>query len=84
MKCRQEFGGRLNTHAEPVTADKVTPRRPNDIPPASMFAPAPEMSRMPITDFAGVEFYSDATLPMQFNAPRQSNCGTLLLWTRER
>ena len=30
MKCRQEFGGRLNTHAEPVTADKVTPIERHD------------------------------------------------------
>ena len=53
-------------------------------PAVSMFAPAPDMSRLPVSDFAGVEFYSDATLPIQFNAFRFTNCGSLFLWTRER
>ena len=50
----------------------------------SMSPPAPDMARMPITDFGGVEFYSDANVPAQFAGPKATSCGTLLLWTRER
>jgi hypothetical protein len=46
--------------------------------------PPPDVSHMPVADFAGVEFYEgSSTVPPKFagiNAP----CGLLLLWTREK
>ena len=47
--------------------------------------PAPDLSQIPVNNLAGVEFYSgSASLPVQFSAIKASECGTLLLWTRER
>jgi len=44
----------------------------------------PDMGRMDGTDLGGIEYYAGgATMPPQFNATG-SNCGTLLLWSRER
>lgn len=44
----------------------------------------PDFRLMPIDQFAAVEYYAGgATLPPQFNTTG-SECGTLLLWTRER
>ena len=44
----------------------------------------PDFNRIAVREYAAVEFYpSDASLPMQYSN-RGSDCGTLLLWTRER
>ena len=44
----------------------------------------PDFNRIQAREYAAVEFYpSDASLPMQYSN-RGSDCGTLLLWTRER
>lgn len=43
-----------------------------------------DMNRMPVNQFAGVEFYpGSGTGPPQYNVTG-GGCGTLLLWTRER
>ena len=42
----------------------------------------PDLSPFLVTDLAGVEFYpGQASLPVQF---KSGQCGTLLLWTREK
>lgn len=42
----------------------------------------PDLSSFLVSDLAGVEFYpGQASLPVQF---KSGQCGTLLLWTRER
>jgi protocatechuate 3,4-dioxygenase beta subunit len=47
--------------------------------------PAPDVARMQVRDYAAVELYSgNAALPVQFSAIRSSDCGVLLLWSRER
>jgi hypothetical protein len=47
-------------------------------------APAPDLGRTLVRELAGVEFYAgSATLPAQFSAIKTSDCGVLLLWTRE-
>jgi hypothetical protein len=47
--------------------------------------PAPNLSQIPVRELAGVEFYAgSASVPAQFAAIRKSDCGVLLLWTRER
>ena len=47
--------------------------------------PAPDLARMQVRDFAAVEFYAGgATMPVQFSQMKASDCGVLLLWTRER
>ena len=44
----------------------------------------PDFNRIAVREYAAVEFYpSDASLPMQ-SSNRGSDCGTLLLWTREK
>lgn len=44
----------------------------------------PDFNRFAVREYAAVEFYpGDASLPLQFSN-RSSDCGTLLLWTRER
>jgi hypothetical protein len=44
----------------------------------------PDFGRMTARDYAAVEFYAGgATIPAQYNATG-SDCGVLLLWTRER
>lgn len=44
----------------------------------------PDFNRINVREYAAVEFYpGDASLPMQYNSSR-TDCGTLLLWTRER
>jgi hypothetical protein len=44
----------------------------------------PDFNSLEVSRFAGVEFYAGgATLPPKYNATA-SDCGTLLLWTRER
>jgi hypothetical protein len=47
--------------------------------------PAPDLTQFQVRDLAGVEFYSGpAGVPAQFSTMRSSDCGVLLLWTRER
>ena len=47
-------------------------------------ANVPDMSRINIADYAGIEYYAGgASVPLQYNAST-GNCGVLLLWTRER
>jgi hypothetical protein len=42
----------------------------------------PNLNDFSVKDLAGVEYYpGDATAPPQYH---QSNCGLLLLWTREK
>ena len=49
-----------------------------------------DVSKMPINEYAGVEFYAGpATAPAQYNATGHAGrsgatCGIMLLWTRER
>ncbi len=44
----------------------------------------PDFNRIAVREYAAVEFYpGDASLPLQYSN-RGSECGTLLLWTRER
>ncbi|MEO8334950.1 MAG: hypothetical protein ABI664_08260 [bacterium] len=44
----------------------------------------PDFNRFAVGEYAAVEFYpGDASLPLQYSN-RGSDCGTLLLWTRER
>jgi hypothetical protein len=44
----------------------------------------PDFNRINVREYAAVEFYpGGASLPMQYNSTG-SDCGTLLLWTRER
>jgi hypothetical protein len=44
----------------------------------------PDFGRLTARDYAAVEFYAGgATIPAQYNATG-SDCGVLLLWTRER
>jgi hypothetical protein len=46
--------------------------------------PPPDVTRIAVSELAGVEFYpSSGTGPVEYNAT-DSGCGTLLLWTRER
>jgi hypothetical protein len=46
--------------------------------------PPPNFTRMQTDEYAGIEFHAGgASLPSQFNGPG-SECGVLLLWTRER
>ena len=43
-----------------------------------------DFNRLPVSQYAGVEFYpSTGTAPIQYNTTG-SGCGTMLLWTRER
>ncbi len=47
-------------------------------------ATRPDFSRLSVRDFAGVEYHpGGATLPAGYS-PMNSDCGVLLLWTRER
>ncbi len=47
-------------------------------------ATRPDFSRLSVRDFAGVEYHAGgATLPAGYS-PVNSDCGVLLLWTRER
>jgi hypothetical protein len=44
----------------------------------------PDMVQMPVTDYAAIEFYSGpATTPAKYNKTG-ADCGTILLWSRER
>ena len=44
-----------------------------------------DFQRLQVKDYAGVEFYpGGASIPQEFNQTKGSDCGTLLLWTRER
>jgi hypothetical protein len=46
---------------------------------------APDFARMQVNEYAGVEYYSGgARIPVQFASGKSSDCGVLLLWTRER
>jgi hypothetical protein len=46
---------------------------------------APDMRSFRVDEFAGIEYYAGgASVPAQFNNTRESNCGVLLLWTREK
>lgn len=46
---------------------------------------APDVSRMRVMEFGGIEYYPDAaSLPSQFRSISSTGCGVLLLWTRER
>ena len=43
-----------------------------------------DLEKLKIIDFAGVEYYAGgATVPPQYNS-RNSGCGVLLLWYRDR
>jgi hypothetical protein len=45
----------------------------------------PDMNKLYVRDIAAAEFYpGSAALPVQFSAIKSSDCGVLLLWTRER
>lgn len=47
--------------------------------------PAPDFNALNVDQYAGVEFYAGAaTTPLEFSSPSGFDCGTLLLWTRER
>jgi hypothetical protein len=56
---------------------EADPTRNNALPP-------PDFNRLPVNEYAAVEFYpGTGTAPAEFN--RTGNgCGVLLLWTRER
>jgi hypothetical protein len=43
----------------------------------------PPMNRFTVSEFAGMEYYSGGTAPLEFRN-MQNDCGTLLLWTRRR
>jgi hypothetical protein len=44
-----------------------------------------DFQRLQVNQYAGIEFYpGGASLPQQFNQTKGSDCGTLLLWTREK
>jgi len=45
--------------------------------------PDDDLERLAVTEFAGVEYYSGANIPAQYNRT-DSVCGVLLLWSRER
>lgn len=46
---------------------------------------APDFARMQVNEYAAVEYYSGgARIPVQFGSGKSSDCGVLLLWTRER
>jgi hypothetical protein len=46
---------------------------------------APDVSRLQTNQFGGIEYYSGfASIPPQFISVKQSGCGVLLLWSRER
>jgi hypothetical protein len=46
---------------------------------------APDMNKILVRELAGAEFYSgSASAPAQFSAIKSSDCGVLLLWSRER
>jgi len=45
----------------------------------------PDFARMPVKDYVAVEFYrGSASIPTELSTVRPSDCGVLLLWTRER
>jgi hypothetical protein len=45
----------------------------------------PDLSKMGVTDLAGVEFYADAaSMPIDMHSSTDQGCGSLWLWTRER
>lgn len=44
-----------------------------------------DFQRLQVNQYAGVEYYpGGASVPQEFNQTKGSDCGTLLLWTRER
>jgi hypothetical protein len=44
-----------------------------------------DFQRLQVREYAGIEFYpGGASMPVEFNQTKGSDCGTLLLWTRER
>jgi hypothetical protein len=46
---------------------------------------AVDFNSLRVDEFAGVEFYAGgASTPAQYNNTKESNCGVLLLWTREK
>lgn len=47
--------------------------------------PAPDFQRLQVREYAGVEYYAGgASVPAQYSGVKASDCGVLLLWTRER
>ena len=42
----------------------------------------PDLDKLPVNAFAGVEYYVGASVPALYY--RNSECGVLLLWTRDR
>jgi Carboxypeptidase regulatory-like domain len=45
----------------------------------------PDLARMGLTDFAGIEFYADAaSMPIDMHSSTDEGCGSLWLWTREK
>jgi hypothetical protein len=43
-----------------------------------------DFSKMPVDDYAAVEFYAGAETYPMWISPTNNDCGVLLLWTRER
>jgi hypothetical protein len=85
-----------NRGGRPIQQDPRDPRSPwgcwvdvyiDDLPiyKYNSELPVPDMNRMQVMDYAGVEFYTGAsTIPPKYAATVFGRCGLLLLWTRER
>jgi hypothetical protein len=59
---------------------EMTAKHPHD----PSFDP-PDLSKMGVTDLAGVEFYADAaSMPIDMHSATDEGCGSLWLWTREK
>jgi hypothetical protein len=59
---------------------EMTEKHPHD----PSFQP-PDLSKMGVTDLAGVEFYADAaSMPIDMHSATDEGCGSLWLWTREK
>jgi hypothetical protein len=48
------------------------------------YANIPDFRRLDVSDYAGVEFYPGASTLPPWVSPTNSDCGVLLLWTREK
>ena len=88
-------GGANRISARPPQADPSIPGSPRgcwaavylDGVPIYRGPPdaAPDFARMQAREYAGIEFYRGAaSVPSQWGGVKASDCGVLLLWTRER